>query len=91
MPSSKSESGTRGSHAHGTQKATAALKCLGVRIRELRKAAALTQEQAVGKSALDDKHWSDMERGVTNPTVATLVAVAASLDVELYELFYDAE
>ncbi len=63
-----------------------ALRRLGKRVRELRLAAGLTQEEAAGEAGLDEKHWQDVERPSperSNPTFATLVGVARALDVRL--------
>ena len=66
--------------------AAAAVK-LGKRVRELRRAKQLTQEQAAERAKLDSKHWQDLEAGRTNPTVATLVGIARAVGVKLAELF----
>ena len=65
------------------------LEKLGQRIRELREEAGHTQAQAAEHVGIDDKHWSDIECGRTNPTVATLVGIARGLDVTLADLFTD--
>jgi transcriptional regulator with XRE-family HTH domain len=62
------------------------LVLLGRRVREGRKNLALTQEQAAEKMGLDEKHLQLIETGQTNPTVATLVAVARGLGVEVSSL-----
>jgi transcriptional regulator with XRE-family HTH domain len=64
-----------------------ALLLLGKRVRALRLAGKLTQEQAAESAKLDEKHWQDIEGGRTNPTVASLVGVARALDVTLAKLF----
>jgi DNA-binding XRE family transcriptional regulator len=64
-----------------------ALQLLGKRVRALRLAGKLTQEQAAESAKLDEKHWQDIEGGRTNPTVASLVGVARALDVPLAKLF----
>lgn len=64
-----------------------ALRRLGRRIRHLREARGLTQEQAAEAAHLDDKHWQELEAGRVNPTVATLVGVARGLKVRLGDLF----
>jgi transcriptional regulator with XRE-family HTH domain len=63
------------------------LKRLGTRVRALRRARDLTQEQAAEIAKLDEKHWQDIEGARTNPTVATLVGIARALKVTLSELF----
>jgi transcriptional regulator with XRE-family HTH domain len=59
---------------------------LGDTIAKLRKKRELTQQKAAELAELETKHWQLLERGGTNPTLATLLAVAKALDVELYEL-----
>lgn len=63
------------------------MRRLGRAIRALRDEAGLTQEEAAGRAQLDPKHWQELEAGRTNPTVATLVAVARALEVTLGDLF----
>ncbi len=75
------------SSARGTRAAEAAVRRLGRAIRALRDEAGLTQEEAAGRAQLDPKHWQELEAGRTNPTVATLVAVARALEVTLGDLF----
>lgn len=65
----------------------AAMLLLGRRIRALRRLRGLTQVAAAERAALDPKHWQVIEQGGTNPTVASLVAVAGALEVKLGELF----
>lgn len=75
------------SAARGSRAAEAAVRRLGRTVRTLRGEAGLTQEEAAARAALDPKHWQDLEAGRTNPTVATLVAVAKALGVTLPDLF----
>jgi len=60
---------------------------LGERVRKLRAARELTQEDAADLAEVDGKHWQEIEGGRTNPTVSTLVGVAKALDVNLAQLF----
>jgi transcriptional regulator with XRE-family HTH domain len=64
-----------------------ALNRLGKRVRALRIDRELTQEEAAAIAKLDEKHWQDVERARTNPTVATLVGIARALETSLAELF----
>jgi DNA-binding XRE family transcriptional regulator len=64
----------------------ATVKRLGAGMRELRKAAGLTQEQLAGGAKLDVKHVQAIERGIGNPTVATLLALARALEVDVRDL-----
>ena len=59
---------------------------LAEKIRVLRTQQNLTQQVASDRADLETKHWQLLEAGGTNPTLATLIAIAKALDVELYEL-----
>jgi DNA-binding XRE family transcriptional regulator len=84
---SNDRSGTWRSSARDAPGVAGALKRLGTRVRALRRARSLTQEQAAEIAKLDEKHWQDIEGARTNPTVATLVGIARALKVTLSELF----
>lgn len=60
---------------------------LGRRIRELRKARNLTQEQFGEKTGINYKYLGAVERGQENPTVKVLEKIARVLRVDLQELF----
>jgi transcriptional regulator with XRE-family HTH domain len=60
---------------------------LGKRIRALREAKGLTQEELATRAQLDAKHIQTIEAGKTNTTVASLVGIAAALDGRLTDLF----
>lgn len=60
---------------------------LGRQVRALRNERGLTQEGLGQAAELDPKHIQLIEAGGTNPTVATLVAVARGLKVDVAELF----
>jgi len=60
---------------------------IGQRIRELRTQAGLSLEKLAYESELGSKgHLSDLERGLTRPTIATLQAIASRLGVALLDL-----
>ena len=59
---------------------------LGRRVRALRNKQGLSQEKLSEKMGLDAKHLQLIESAKTNPTVATLVAVARGLGVQLADL-----
>jgi transcriptional regulator with XRE-family HTH domain len=61
-------------------------KALGEAIEELRKEAGLTHEQLAEHLEMSFQRISELERGVANPTFATLLRIADGLDVELSEL-----
>jgi transcriptional regulator with XRE-family HTH domain len=62
------------------------LRGLGARIRTARIDAGLSQEQAAAQAAIDYKRWQRLEEGSVNPTVRTLVRVAAALGLSFWEL-----
>jgi transcriptional regulator with XRE-family HTH domain len=61
-------------------------KALGEAIKELRDQAGLTHEELADRLDMSFQRISELERGVGNPTFATLVRVVEGLDVELSEL-----
>jgi transcriptional regulator with XRE-family HTH domain len=63
------------------------LRRLGLRIRQLREAAALTLDRASSAAGIDLSHWQRIEAAPKNATVGTLVKVASVLRVEVGELF----
>src|SRR4051812_26828385 len=62
------------------------LKEMGRRVRRLRLAADLTQEEAAGIAGVDYKHWQALEAGRANATLGTLVRVASALGLPVWEL-----
>ena len=65
---------------------SAAHKALGEAIEELRDEADMTHEELADRLEMSFQRISELERGVGNPTFATLVRVTKGLDVELSEL-----
>ena len=63
------------------------LRSLGLRVRQLREARGLTQEQLGEKAELDQTYLSGIERGVRNPSIEVLARVAKALRISLAELF----
>ena len=60
---------------------------LGGRIRFLRKAESMTQEQLAEKADMNPKYIGQIERAEINTTVITLEKIARALCVPLAELF----
>ena len=60
---------------------------LGERIRFLRKAKRITQEQLAEKAEMNPKYIGQIERAEINTTVITLEKIARALSVPLAELF----
>lgn len=59
----------------------------GARIRELRKAKGLSQEDFADLCAFDRTYVSGIERGTRNPTLKALEVLANALDVSIEDLF----
>ena len=59
---------------------------LGVRLRQLRLARRLTQEQLAERAGLSFKFLGEVERGRGNPTLTTLGALSDALGVPLVDL-----
>lgn len=68
-------------HDMGSQK-----KTLGRRIRELRKARGLTQEQLAERTDLDYTSIGSLERGIFNPSLNTAGKIAAALGISIQQL-----
>jgi transcriptional regulator with XRE-family HTH domain len=62
------------------------LKELGSRVRELRKARGLTQEDLSERSGLHYTYIGGIERGERNPSLKSMKRVADALEVELDDL-----
>jgi len=60
---------------------------LGQRIKELRKAKNLTQEELAEKIGIGTPNISYFENGKFTPTLETMQKIANVLDVEIYELY----
>ncbi len=62
-------------------------KLLGARIKELRKARGLSQDQLSEEINIDSKHLSRIEVGNSYPSLDTVENIAKALDVEVKDLF----
>lgn len=62
-------------------------KKLGKRIKQIRKAAKLTQESLAEKAGLSVKYISRLERGLSQPSFKTLESLAKSLNVNAKDFF----
>jgi transcriptional regulator with XRE-family HTH domain len=67
------------------------LKIFGRSVRSLRKQRGLSQESLAEACELSRNYISDIERGVRNPGVLALVALAKALRVPLRELVEEIE
>ncbi len=57
------------------------LKLFGTRIRALRKAARITQEEAAERARLNPKYLGQIERGEKRPSFEATIALAKALQV----------
>lgn len=62
-------------------------KQLGLRIRELRSAQRMSQEELAFKAGISPAHLGQIERAMKNPTVDTVGKIAAALDTPVSSLF----
>ena len=62
-------------------------KRFGRRIKELRKAKSLTQEELGQAAGVDYKYLGEVERGVKTSSFSTIEKLAKALGVDYYELF----
>jgi transcriptional regulator with XRE-family HTH domain len=60
---------------------------VGARVRLIRRKRNLSQEQLAHQAGVTRVFMGEIERGETNPTVTTLLALAAALRVEVGEMF----
>ena len=60
---------------------------LGGRIKELRKARALSQDALSERIGIDPKHVSRIEVGKSYPSLDTLEKIAVALNVEIKDIF----
>jgi transcriptional regulator with XRE-family HTH domain len=63
---------------------------LGRKLREARRLRQLTLQELAGKVGLTPSHISQIERGVTNPSVSALLSLAGALDLPM-EYFFSHE
>jgi transcriptional regulator with XRE-family HTH domain len=62
-------------------------RMIGLRIRELRKKAGLSQEAVAERAGITSKHLSSIELGKENPTIDTYSKLASVFDIEIRDLF----
>lgn len=62
---------------------------LGKRIRDARKKKRLTQQQVAEKIGVEPSHISNVERGITKPSLKAVVDIAEVLGVTVDSLVYD--
>lgn len=62
-------------------------RVLGDNVKTLRLNQALSQEELAFQAGLDRTYISQIERGVSNPSVLVLLKIAVALGVDLQYLF----
>ena len=75
---------------HSAPVATSPQRSFGARVRELRRAAGMTQEDLAERCGLFRTYMSRIETGKANPTLTMIHALAASLGVSVPALFGEA-
>lgn len=60
---------------------------LGARIRQLRAARGLSQEELAHRAGIHWTYLGGIERGERNPALVNITKIAGALDVSLAELF----
>lgn len=77
---------------HGTDKAPEPHRIVfGDRVRELRLASGMSQEDLAEASGLHRTYVSSLERGQRNVGLDNIVALASALKIELSRLFKDGD
>lgn len=74
-----------------TSQTSSAQKSLGLRIKELRAANAITQEELAERCGMFRTYLSRIESGLANPTLTALYTLADALGVEVVDLFVPAK
>ncbi|HHY47296.1 MAG TPA: helix-turn-helix transcriptional regulator [Firmicutes bacterium] len=67
------------------------MKGISKKLRELREAQGLTQEQLGEKAGLNSSFVGQIERGVRQPSITTLESLASALGVSLKALFMETD
>lgn len=66
-------------------------KKLGIAVREYRKRLGISQEELAFRADLDRTYISQIERGISNPSLQVLATIADKLNVKLIDLFVDTQ
>jgi transcriptional regulator with XRE-family HTH domain len=62
-------------------------RLIGNRIKTLRQARGISQDELAEKTSLNTKYISSIERGKANPTLDTFIKIADALKLGIPELF----
>lgn len=63
--------------------------CFGQAVRRARRAHDLSQEMLAAHAGVSTKHLSDIERGVKEPRLTTVMRLAIALDLSVQDLLAD--
>lgn len=61
---------------------------IGERLKNIRAQKGVTQLELAEKSGISANYLSNIERGLANPTISTLIGLANSLEVDVGDIFY---
>ena len=59
----------------------------GLRLRELRKARKISQEELMAATGIHRTYLSEVERGIRNISIVNVEKIARALDVDAMEMF----
>jgi len=74
-----------------TESMKSLLKSVGRRVRSAREALQLTQEQLAERAGLHVSYVGQIERGLREPSLKSLFAVAKALNLQISDLLSEAE
>lgn len=63
------------------------LKDFGIRVKELRIAAGVSQEAFAQQAGLDRSYYGRIERSAANPTLRNIASIADALNLPISDLF----
>ena len=63
------------------------VQAFGAKLRQLRQASGLSQEELAARCELDRTYIGGIERGERNPSLKNIYLIAAALDVAVSDLF----
>jgi transcriptional regulator with XRE-family HTH domain len=90
-PSNQQSSGPTGSESAAGEVDTDADRRLGARIRSLRQAQNVTLKDAASQASVSESFLSQVERGMANPSLASLRRIADALNQPIAALFVGGE
>ena len=63
------------------------LQFIGSKIAEIRKSKGISQYKLAKQVMMEQSNLARIEKGLTNPTIKTLLKISDALEVQLIELF----